>query len=441
MINIRIKILLILLFCCFGAIIAQSTNTLDFDEAWEMAKKQNPDYFETLHSLSLATKAVETYFDTFIPQISANAAVGRNSNIYSEDSLSEVERWSFSSGIDTRLTLSTNKKYIQRQEILQYRQLVITAALQEQELYTNLYKLWLRLLFSQEEIDILRGDLINAEKRLEQVQNKYRSGLVSERELLSARLSVAKIKPDIEKQLSQIKRYYIDLKYILGISSDTEIELSTVRPPKSFPSSVIPSDEELNNLLPNSLQLQKAYIQSKISELNLSVTVAENQRPIPSTGVTMGLGWDSSFSDIASGDVFENKQFTDRFTFSIGVDIPISSYIPGSTGYNKTEKAKDDLSVSKRNIKNILTKQLNRLKNLQLDISLSKTNKELNDLSLELQRQNYEVSRRSYQVGSLSFLELEEALQKLRDAEFRYRQQELNYLFLLIDLKNLIASE
>ena len=417
--------------CLFMAgLYASSGDVLTLDEAIASAMENNISLeiaqIELRQSLRNANVA-----SSYIPDISIDGSfTASGSAMDSTGSLTAGGGIGISMALGTNLITDATAKSIER--TLANLSYATTVDSLEESVITSYWN----LSSSKNQIAVAENSLENAQDNYDAILESYDSGLKSELELANAQLAVAQA----EYNLKALKDAYVlaedEFRILTGLENE-DIVL------EDLPETVwldLPSADELYNTYAdgtNMIRTRSAQISQ--SETSLTTTKLNNQLP----SVTLSAGWEMGPESTYISSW--NGGMTDRASVTVAFSIPISNYIPSSSGYNAVENAKDSVAIAKLNLQDAEKTLLNNISSCLKTINQEKENLVLAGKKVEIAERTYDLGKDAYEAGLLSFSDfsdLEDSLFSTRislvDAEYSYFNACNSLCFLLgIDYETL----
>lgn len=403
----------ILSFVCYLGFSQEIT----VEQAIELAKENNPDLKKQKLTLEDAKRKAQNKWNKFLPNMSASA------NLSNGHDFAGSSNWDWRASAGANLSFSFALPSTIQQTQLNY--LIEQANYQKLESQTisSVSTTFYSLIAEQQNIQILKESQNLAKNVYEQTRRNYNNGLASELNLLKSQYSYLSIEPQIQQAQTSYKNNLANFGLKIGIEDTSnlklkgEIQLEKVN---------LPSVEELtatylekrHDVILSDLSVKQAELAKK--------TQGSSKLPSLSLSENLSLGQNKAYNA-------ENPQegispLSVNGSFSIGVNIPLSSWIPGSQD-NLTGKTNQD-NITKAKISAEQTKmvaqkdieskvqELNRLWNL-IDVS---------KLNVSIATRSYELAQDGYRAGLVSQTDLETTRQQMVNAQLSHLQTQIKYL-------------
>lgn len=398
----------ILLVCLFSFLHAE---VLTLSKSIEMAINSNTELKKQQIVLADAQRKNNNAWNKFLPSLSAT---GNISNAHDfEDS--SVWSWRATAGASLSFSFAIPSTIQQLQltylvEKTAYDKLLATT---EASVSTNFYN----LITTERNLAILKDSQTLAKNVYEQTLKNYNNGLASELDLLKSQYSYLSIQPDIEETQSTYKSQLasfalqIGLENTEGMSLQGDISLQKV----TFPT----IDELCSTYLENRFDVIQSDLSLKQTELTSNSQNASSKLPSFTLSENLTLS-ENTVSDSPLANL--------NGTFSVGVNIPISSLIPFSSEYLDSKTYKDNITKAqmtceetRKTAKNDIQEKVDSVNRLWETLDVSK-------LNVSIAQRSYELSQEGYQSGLISQTDLESSRQQMLSAQQSYLQTQIQYL-------------
>lgn len=267
--------------------------------------------------------------------------------------------------------------------------------------------------------------LFNAEIYKKQFDN----GTASEYDVLRSSVQVKNIEPELLQADIALKQCQLQLKVLMGISTDTDILPDITLNDLSDDMWAYPTQQEVN-LLENS-SLRSLEIQRSILKKNVSL---KKFAWIPTLGASYSLAWTS----LSNGSPFRNQQFNPYSFVGLALSVPIFSGGSKLYGLKQAQVQLKEIDLQKDYLMNSL--------NMQVELAIDNINREAAQISTSKEgmaqaKKAYEIMQKSFEIGAASYLELRDAELANTSAQLVYLQAIYNYLISSSELDLLLGKE
>lgn len=409
----------------------QKTLTITVEDAVDQALKTHIDIQRGTITLNQKKREKNHSWNSVLPSLSVSGT-GSDTNTWKD---SDTNTLSLSAGIDASLTLDLGlaNKIKKIKSAYEAEQTTFDATVRSTE--SAVRQSFYYLLYLKEKWNSAKSTCDSYKRTYEQTQAKYNRGVASQIDLLSSQVNYESAKPDVDSAESDFMNALMQFVDTVGfdIEYGTKIELSGTLDTADKVKEI--SHDEIEKNLSNAPEI-------KTLEANLK-TAAEAKKSTQLSTLFPSLKLSGSFTpelwskETKSGTETE----TPNWSASLGISLPLDSWIPGSAGRD-TIAALDDtvkdyevqLSNKKKTIK---TSAIEKLK----DIELSKKTVEARRLNLSLAEQSYEMTEEAYNRGTKDLLTLQNSLDTLEKAQLQLKNEQYNLISNVLDLENMLGMD
>ena len=261
-----------------------------------------------------------------------------------------------------------------------------------------------------------------------QTKRNYNNGLASELDMLKSQYSYLSLEPQIQQAQSSYNNNLANFGLKLGIADSSNL---TLKGELQLVQVKLPASQELiekylekrHDVILSEISVQQAENTSKIQNANKlpSLSLSEN----------ISLGENPLYNPEVQQEGI--NPLSVNGSFSVGVSIPLSSWIPGSqdsltskTNKDNITKAKITAEETKKSAENDINNkvaEVNRLWNL-IDVS---------KLNVSIATRSYELAKDGYRAGLVSQTDLESTRQQMVNAQLSHLQTQIKYLSAIYD--------
>ena len=289
-------------------------------------------------------------------------------------------------------------------------------------------KAYYQALLAQDAYNVLEKSYDNAVLNHENINQKYKQGIVSEYDLIQADVNAKNIKPELIQAKNALELAALSLKAFMGIDMDQAIIVS---------GSLLDYEQELyaqllkvNPSLENNSDLKQFDLQTK--QLKKSLEIYKMQY-MPTLAITGNYMYTSMYDDKES----PKPDFTSS-TVGVSLSIPI---FDGFRKHNDIKKTKVNLQQMEwqredieRNLELVVTSNMNNMVNYAEQVESTR------DVVAQAQK-GYEISQKLYDTGMVTLLEVNSAQLGLTQASLAYNQAIYNFLASKADLDKTLGIE
>jgi outer membrane protein TolC len=272
---------------------------------------------------------------------------------------------------------------------------------------------------------LLLEEVLNlAQRQFERNEISFRNGLVRELAVIQSRLAVENARYNLSAAGTAYANNMGEFLAMLGVSSDEQVTLlGEVL--------VTKIDAGADALISGYLSGRPDIVSSKreIERLENAEKQSFYQNRAPS--LNLSVDWNMS----------KFSPFTDSFSATARLSIPIDPWIPGASreqagrrAADSIEKAKLDLSITEDSAKTQIRSLCALLANSWDSIVIAR-------LGLEAAQIGYQLTEQGFRSGTVESLVLEDARNNMANARQRLLQTELSYFNMILDLSAAINMD
>ncbi|MCI5474308.1 MAG: TolC family protein [Spirochaetia bacterium] len=390
---------------------------LTLEECISLAKENNLSIKVQKNTLNDLKRKNETSWNSVSPSIKGDAAF--------QDDFTNKTTESFSISGSLGLTLSTNLYSTIKGAKLNYENGLLTYNQAVKQIEMSVRKTFYDLIYKTEYFSFQSQNLLTAKKNYEQTLEKFKNGKISELDVMSSRVSYEQKKPVLEEARIDLTNNLELFKNIIGVDFDDEIkldgsldfllELKDIKlPPKENPSP----------------DVQAAKFAVEIAENNLLAQRFSSYSPVITGTYKYGQALN-----------IDNSLWNETSSLSVGVSIPLDSYLPWSSSAVSINSKKESLESAKLNLedaeKSIRVNTENALRKINQIISMLEVSKE----TVALAKKTYEMTETAYNYGKTDFLTLQNASDNVLNAEVSLKNQAKTLMETLLDTEYLLGLE
>ena len=275
------------------------------------------------------------------------------------------------------------------------------------------------LLYELEYIELQRRNLETAGRQYEQNMKKYKSGQLSELDMLTSQVKYERLKPVLESAEITFANDSASFKQMLGLDQSAELALSgSLAAACSFGDISVEVDAEDTPVIragKNSVKIAQAALLA---------------RRFAAWGPTLSAGWTYGKSKTNIADDFSTTN-----AFSVGVSIPLDGYLPWSKGADSVASAADSLKTAELTLENSRTTLAVQIDNSVKQIRQIQSQIASLEANVDLAQKSYDITKDAYNHGSRDLLTLQTAADSLLNARTDLAQQEYTLITKMLDLE------
>ncbi len=352
-----------------------------------------------------------------------------------------VPEWSLMANFNLSLSLNAAMGFSVYQTVLDWQSGKINLDIAKKKLIRDVQKNLYNLILLEKKIEIMQDSIKIAEKRYTQAIINYRNGLISEYDMLSAQVSFMNLKPVLVELKNGYDNALLAFKQMIGIKKDVLIQLDA-------------SIENSDIKKFNSNDLIKNYLNKNLDiiSLNNNIKMLANARNIAISMITPSFNlmytMDPTFQDdpltnqwFGDGNYMEDYWKQRSGMLSITISLPVESWFPFSKEQMNIVNSAYTLQQTKISFENL--KQGVELQIESSVMKLEKSNNSLESLNLSkmLAKKAWDKAEEAWRQGTMDQLEVQNAENGYRQAEYNLLSEQYNYVTGLLDLEYLVNSK
>lgn len=296
----------------------------------------------------------------------------------------------------------------------------------KKELILNVKKIYFNIQVMKELLKTHQESLQLAENNYQNVNQSYQLGMVSKYDLLRAELSMSSAKPKILNISKLLMMMESNLKVMLGIPDETEIQIS----------GSLDYDKrqlDLANLVESALINRSEILQLKMEEMKtsnlLKMTWAQY---IPDFSLVAAYNYRSDNLNFRAGN------WESFYSINLGVSFPIFTGLRRSAEIGEMRVLRKMLKL---NVKELSDATRLEVKDLYLTMKEEYENILLGLKNIETAREGVRIAELNYQEGLISILELNTSISAMTQARVMYLQAIYNFNIALSTLEKITGVD
>ncbi|MCR5289037.1 MAG: TolC family protein [Treponema sp.] len=290
-----------------------------------------------------------------------------------------------------------------------------------------------QLLYKKEVYDVAVTNQQSYQQAYDLTKTKRDHGMVPEIDLLTAQVNLESAKLDTTSAQIDYMTCLIEFIDTIGVEPDPDMEIHIVGTLDVADTvSDIPFDVALEAKNTSS-EIRILKEQLEVAKLTKADTALSSY--LPSLTLSGSVYPYESTQQLSSNTTTKS----DSWSASIGITIPLDSYIPGSSKSDSIKDAKDTIQDLELQIKDKSNSITTDVINKQQSIKLSKETLESRHLKVELAKQQLELTQEAYNKGTKDLETLTSAMDSYRSAQLDLRSQQYNLLNSVLELESTIS--
>lgn len=285
------------------------------------------------------------------------------------------------------------------------------------------------LLFTKASYEVLQQNYENAKFNAELFEKKFNAGTASEYDVLRSSVQVKNIEPELLQADIAIKQAKLQLKILMGMDSDVEIDANTTleNMQQDMYGYVMGMERDLSqNTSLRSLDIQTETLKHNVDIKKLAL--------VPTLAASFNLSW----SSLSNGNMFKNVDFNPYSNVGVSLSVPIFSGGSKYYGLKQAQAQLKEMSFQRENLVRAL--------NMQVDLAVDNINKEVKQIATSAEgvrqaEKAHEIMQKSFEIGAATYLDLRDSELANTSAQLTYFQAIYNYLISTSELDLLLGKE
>ena len=396
--------------------------TLSLDEAIEQGIENSLDLKKSRIDLSSAEYASSRLWSEVFPTISGTLGASYSSALFSGDGFeADKDRLTNTAGLGLNVTLNAGIPYAMKNIKLAYQTRLLSYEDARNQLELQITKKFFSLIADRDNLASLDYTLQLAQRQYERDQVAFNNGLVGELSLMQSRLGLENARYNLSAARSAYANRMADFLAQLGIAYDAGADADTALEGKIEITRVEADAEQLiRENLPRRPDMVSR--RQEIERLENAEKQAVFSGKAPS--LRFAAEWNSRSFD----------PFSDTFSGSATLTIPIDPWIPGTARNQSALSAKSAVEKARLDLKNVEDAAAAQIRSLAASLHNSWDSIEIARLSLGVAERGYELTEQGFRNGTVESLKLEDARNNLVNARQRLLQSELSYFNMILDI-------
>ena len=345
----------------------------------------------------------------------------------------DIPQWRVATTIQASLNLNLAMFENMRRLKLDYETGLLAYEKARVQLERDVRKAYHNMLLLYENINLLRGSFVNAERQVQIASANYYAGLVPELTLLQAQVARENMRPLIDQAENGLRLSMARFAMFLGMDYDTPFELIPVAEGTDF----IPFD------VAEMIKMAAAG-RPDIKELRQTILMLESARRAQLYSLTpsLTLSWNrnSVLMDPWNNSWFGNRDdWMKSGSLTISLGVRLHSLIPFSVDFQGVRNLEDQIRVANLGLSQLINGTEIEIYNIVLGLERTRISTQAQAQTINLAEQAYRLTEQAYRAGLQDYFQVQNAEQSLQQARVQMLEQQFNYINGLIDLEYAIG--
>lgn len=419
----KIIVTLLMAATSFVLLSAQNIRTLSIDEAVSLSLDNNISIKQSKMDLDMLALKDKYSWNSVSPSLSAN--------VNFTEPLANFDQWSLTATGTLSLSITPSLATSIASAKLAYENGLLSYEATVRSVEKNVRSAFYSLLNDLETINSDKKTLDAAKRTYDSNLIKYNRGQLDQLTLLTSQYNYESKIPTVAADETAYQTSLDSLKQVLGIDLSQQIEINgNLDDILHFE-----LDPEILNKNVDELPDVKKALQT-IKNYEISIKGSK----LSAYGPTVSLSYSQGFSS-AVGLTGERKGglSNENHNITLGVRIPLDSYLPWSNSAISIEQAESSLEAAKLTLENTRTSVKMEIRNTYNSILEAQTQLKLCEANLELMQKTYDLTLLAYNSGSKDLSVLQTAEDNLASARRNIQRQKYIIINSVLNLEDVLG--
>ncbi len=295
-------------------------------------------------------------------------------------------------------------------------------------LVNNVNKAYYALLLAKASHKVVKQNYDNAVFNADLYEKQFKAGTASEYDVLRSSVQVKNIEPELLQADIAIKQCQLQLKVLMGITTEVEVEPNIELADMQRDMYLYPSDADRS--LSDNTSIRSMAIQKDLLKKNVDL---KKFAWLPTLAASFNLSWLS----LSNGSPFKDQQFNPYSTVGFNLSVPIFSGGSKYYGLKQAQVQLKELELQREDLENTL--------NMQVDLAIDNINRQAKQIAtseegVKQAKKAYDIMQKSFEIGAASYVNLRDSELANTTAQLSYLQAIYNYLVSTSELELLLGK-
>jgi outer membrane protein TolC len=416
----KIIITFLLTFLSFTCLFAQDIKILTIEDAVSLSLQNNMSIKQSKMDLDLLALKNKYSWNSVSPSLTAN--------VNFTEPVKKFDQWNLTATGTLSLSITPSLATSIASAKLAYENGLLSYEATVRSVEKNVRSAFYSLLNDLETINSDKKTLDAAKRTYDSNLIKYNRGQLDQLTLLTSQYNYESKIPTVAADETAYQTSLDSLKQVLGIDLSQQIEINgNLDDILHFE-----LDPEILNKNVDELPDVKKALQT-IKNYEISIKGAK----LSAYGPTVSLSYSQGFSSSAFSGV--PKLSNENHNITLGVRIPLDSYLPWSNSAISIEQAESGLEAAKLTLENTRTSVKMTIRNTYNSILEAQTQLKLCEANLELMQKTYDLTLLAYNSGSKDLSVLQTAADNLATSRRNIQRQKYIIINSVLNLENVLG--
>jgi outer membrane protein TolC len=297
------------------------------------------------------------------------------------------------------------------------------------DMINSMRKAYYGVLLAKDAVTVFQENYDNAVLNYNNINDKFKQGIVSEFDLIRADVNAKNVKPNLVQAQNAYNLVSLSLKALMGIDLEQAIEVEGNL--KDYEDGLFSEILNIDTSLYNNSDIKKFDIQTDQLAKTLKLYKAQYLPTIAFTGNYVYVSMNNNFK-------FGDYKWNPTSSIALNISIPIFDGFKKSNEIKQTKVSLEQMKWQRedvvRNLKLAVSNNLNKMANFVEQVISTR------DVVAQAHK-SYDISRKLYDTGMGTLLDLNNAQLGLIQASLAYNQAIYNYLESKADLDKVLGLE
>jgi outer membrane protein TolC len=385
---------------------------IGIDEAVALAIANNESLKQSAISLEAKRRALGLAWNEFLPSVTAGAGLEstKYSYSYETDFAADASSLAAEGSLTASLSLSASLSEARKLLRLAYENELISYEAARAKLELQVRAKAYTIILDGENLKVARQNIERSSRSYAETEQRYKAGLTSELDLLSAKVSLAQLGPTADGYANTLANDIDSLKNLIGIGSDEEMSVDGELDLGDEAAAKLLADAKSAKLSENH---DVAAAAKSIEIASSTKTSLERSKLWPTLSLSASVTPTNPLS--YSGTASSAKSLTT--TASAMVDIPLDNFLPGSAARESIAEAQDSIDSYTAAYQAAVKDAQASLKSYARSVESYSASLKALKMNAELAQQSYDASLKAYKNGLLTLTSLQSAEGDLESAK------------------------
>lgn len=426
----KIIITFLLTFLSFACLFAQDIKILSIEDAVSLSLQNNMSIKQSKMDLDLLALKNKYSWNSVSPSLTAN--------VNFTEPVKKFDQWTLTATGTLSLSITPSLATSIVSAKLAYENGLLSYEATVRSVEKNVRSAFYSLLNDLETINSDKKTLDAAKRTYDSNLIKYNRGQLDQLTLLTSQYNYESKIPTVAADETAYQTSLDSLKQVLGIDLSQQIEINgNLDDILHFE-----LDPEILNKNVDELPDVKKALQA-IKNYEISIKGAKLSAYGPTVSLSYSQGFSSAYinENIFTGKpAYRNNGLSnENHNITLGIRIPLDSYLPWSNSAISIEQAESGLEAAKLTLENTRTSVKMTIRNTYNSILEAQTQLKLCEANLELMQKTYDLTLLAYNSGSKDLSVLQTAADNLATSRRNIQRQKYIIINSVLNLENVLG--